>query len=336
MRTRWLPCRASSLLSVLTWCDLIALLILYAAETFVGERHWLTTLLLYCPQYVVCVPCVVLLMWSLATGRWREAMANTVAMVLCIIAFLGWNAPRSSHSCPRGRTIRVMTYNIHHAAGGEDNIAKVIRGEQPDVICLQEANGGDGLPDPIPALRLRLQGWEMSRAGDLATFVHGSIRSVKVRQISGPIDRVFLEVAVQLKQRNLTFLNVHLATGTGQYTLTHRTISLPDYMRQTASIRSQQVSALLGITKRITTPTILMGDFNNPPRGILYRRLTSEFSDAFHASGHGLGYTFRSDMPVMRIDYVLLGQRLRAKRCRVLDVCASDHRPVVADLDLGG
>lgn len=326
--------RPSRIPTALTCCNLISLVFLYIAENLVGERHWLTTLLLYCPQYVVCVPCAVLLFWSFVTRRWSELTANAVAMMLYIVVFLGWNEPVAFRPHVAGPAIRLMTYNIHHAAGGVDNIAKVIRRAQPDVICLQEANGGDGRPDPIPELRVRLKHWDMRRTGDLATLTQGSILSVKVHRISNSIDRVFLETRVRLKQRELTVLNVHLATGSGQYTLTHRTISLPAYVHETVSTRSQQVSALLRVSNSIASPVILVGDFNNPPRGRLYRRLTNTFSDAFHASGHGFGYTFRSDLPVMRIDYILLRQGLLAEGCRVLNVSASDHRPVIADFAL--
>jgi endonuclease/exonuclease/phosphatase (EEP) superfamily protein YafD len=76
------------------------------------------------------------------------------------------------------------------------------------------------------------------------------------------------------------------------------------------------------------------GDFNNPPRGVLYRRMSVQLSDSFRAAGGGFGYTFRSDFPAMRIDYIWCAPGVRVVRCRTVRSRASDHLPVIADIRL--
>ncbi len=50
----------------------------------------------------------------------------------------------------------------------------------------------------------------------------------------------------------------------------------------------------------------------------------------------GVGLTFPADKPVKRIDYIFYnrGSALRTKRAWVVETLASDHRPVVAELEL--
>jgi endonuclease/exonuclease/phosphatase (EEP) superfamily protein YafD len=48
----------------------------------------------------------------------------------------------------------------------------------------------------------------------------------------------------------------------------------------------------------------------------------------------GPGYTFSTDDPHARLDYVLHGNDVTACRAAVLSTAGSDHLPVVADLAL--
>lgn len=96
----------------------------------------------------------------------------------------------------------------------------------------------------------------------------------------------------------------------------------------------QEANALLNVTRRISGPLIVAGDFNTPPRGEVYRRMSADLTDAFGYAGWGVGYTFRSDVPAMRIDYVFLGNGVRAERCWTPHTEASDHLPLVADVEL--
>lgn len=79
--------------------------------------------------------------------------------------------------------------------------------------------------------------------------------------------------------------------------------------------------------------TIIAGDFNMPPRGVVYRRIAGQYRNAFSA-GNGFGYTYRSSLPVLRIDHIFLSPDLRPVRCRTIGTRVSDHRPVVAEVEL--
>jgi endonuclease/exonuclease/phosphatase family metal-dependent hydrolase len=79
--------------------------------------------------------------------------------------------------------------------------------------------------------------------------------------------------------------------------------------------------------------TVLGGDLNARPDAPEVRALAIAFTDAWAACGEGDGYTFRTDRPDRRIDYVWLAG-LGCSAARVLDRPLSDHLPVIVDVRL--
>jgi len=59
------------------------------------------------------------------------------------------------------------------------------------------------------------------------------------------------------------------------------------------------------------------------------------FDDAWIASRtKGDGFSYPADKPVKRIDHIFYRDRVRAKRAWVVETLASDHVPVVAELEI--
>lgn len=104
-------------------------------------------------------------------------------------------------------------------------------------------------------------------------------------------------------------------------------------------VQATHLAALLagdgpGPVGPLPPPTILLGDLNARPDSPEVRVLTQTLVDAWTAVGRGDGPTFRSGRPAARIDYVLAGGPVRPVAVEVVATVASDHRPVVAELEL--
>ncbi len=325
---------ASEFLPLLTAANLVFLALLWAGERLVGERHWLTTLLTYVPQHPFGVPSLLLVVWAAGRRRRAALAANALAGAFFLFAFLGLNLPRAHDAGADGVPLRVMTYNIHHGSEGAQGIVAVVQQARPDVLCLQETNAYRDWPDPVPALRQLLPGWHMVRHGDLATFSRHPILSHHVSPLGKRIGRVFLEAVIEKGGAPASVINVHFAGAVRPGSLARRAAGTPDHLRRTARVRSVQMANLLDVAAKARGRVVIVGDFNTPPRGRLYRRLARGYRDAFREAGRGFGYTFRSDLPVLRIDYVWVGPNVAVRRCLVPGTRASDHRPVVADLEL--
>lgn len=81
-------------------------------------------------------------------------------------------------------------------------------------------------------------------------------------------------------------------------------------------------------------PFVLLGDLNEPPSGPVWARFGELLVDA----DPGGALTFPADGPWHRIDAVLVSRDVAVRKVLVLDGpqarCASDHLPIVADLDV--
>jgi vancomycin resistance protein VanJ len=320
------------LLVALTALNIVFVLALYVAETYIAERNWLTTLVTYAPQQFFVIPSLILLAWSLV-GRNRMTIAANVAGALFVaFTLLGFNVPVGGGGCS-GPRVRIMTYNVHHGAFGAAAIARAVRTLRPDIACLQEANPFPNKPDPLVELRRLLPEWHFAADGQLVLFSRYPISHSEAHP--APVDywRVIFQATVATPGRRLTIVNLHMSTAAHAESIMDHRGSLPTYLRNTAVARSMQVTRLLNVTRDIKGPLIVVGDFNTPPRGRFYRRMCGQFTDSFAASGWGCGYTFRANTPVMRIDYVFVRGGLCPVACRVPAMPpASDHRPVVADI----
>ena len=233
-----------------------------------------------------------------------------------------------------------MTYNIHVGVGMDKKlnlhrIASVINRERPDLVGLQEVDRGverTGRIDEILELarltrmeyafapNLRYQGgWYgvavLSRF-PIITSEHQRYANRREAERRG-----FMRVEVSVDGQVVNFISTHL-----------------DY--QTVDGRLFETEQLLKALEWIKTPLIVVGDFNDEPKGESYRRMLTRFSDVWTDSGAtDAGLTYPSDKPVKRIDYIFyakgMANLLRTKRAWVVDSLASDHRPLVAELELG-
>jgi len=92
------------------------------------------------------------------------------------------------------------------------------------------------------------------------------------------------------------------------------------------------------VVKNVKACLIVVGDFNDVPQGQPCQLMRSQFGDAWaesRATTDGLSYP--ADKPAKRINYIFYrsSDRVRARHAWIVDTLASDHVPVVADLEIG-
>jgi vancomycin resistance protein VanJ len=171
------------------------------------------------------------------------------------------------------------------------------------------------------------------RDRELAILSRLPILRREVHSLGFGTGRSVLAVRVATAERELTVLATHFFRGRARGDAGTVSRALADLTRS-GKIHSLQTERLLEIASQAPEPHAIAGDLNLPPRGRLYRRLTADHTDAFRASGWGYGYSFPGSLPMVRIDYVLAGRGVTARRCRTLSTAGSDHRAVLAELAL--
>ncbi|MFA6665147.1 MAG: endonuclease/exonuclease/phosphatase family protein [Armatimonadota bacterium] len=301
-------------------------------ERGAGGLNWFATLLLYMPQQIFAVPLGLLLILS-ACFRDRLSLAvNGAALLVIIFPLMGFNIPKEQDSLTDGWNLRVMTCNIHHSSMGIERIRRSVEKLNPDVLCLQEANSISEPEKTLSNIRQVMPGCYSAEHEELVILSRYPLSSTYACPMGADSGRAILKTTAGFGGRSITIFNTHLNVATGGRSLGNGRTPLSEYMRHSADIRRHQVKRLLELAEGTGGDVIITGDFNNPPRGLLYRRICTTFRDAYRSGGRGFGYTFRSDLPVMRIDYIFTTPRIRVSKCFVPRRQISDHRPVAADI----
>ena len=245
-----------------------------------------------------------------------------------------------------------MTFNIHHGidASGRYNLQRsvdAIARAQPDIVGLQEVTRNhpsyacDDQPQQLASGLRNATGWtwdvayqqewftpdrscQASGKGDgpetegLVILARRMVSSASSTPL--PDSRIGLALSV-LDAYGVPIAVTHLTSGT-----------------TAAAIRSQQIDRLLGWTRGLGEPRILIGDFNAAPQGAELQPVFAAYHDAWtdaaqigRASGAG------NSKGGTRVDYVFYipGRSLTLESAEVVDtavagVQASDHLPVLA------
>lgn len=235
------------------------------------------------------------------------------------------------------RSIRVMTYNIHVGVGMDkkldlQRIADVINAERPDFVGLQEVDRGverTQRKDEIVELA-QLTRMEYAFAPNLdyqggkygvAILSRFPIRSSDHRMYQNKREterRGMIRIEAKIDGKIVNFVTTHL-----------------DYQFQDG--RLFEAEQMLEFLRDIKGTLIVVGDFNDEPIGLTYKLMLNQFDDAWLSSRQATnGFSYPADKPVKRIDYVFLrrSDRLKVKKAWVIETLASDHIPVVSDIEL--
>lgn len=244
------------------------------------------------------------------------------------------------------KTIRVMTYNIHVGIGMDKKlelrrIADVINKEKPELVGLQEVDRGVQRTQRIDeivelskltrmdyafAFNLPYQGGQYGVAV-LSRFPIKATEHRLYKNLREAERRGFIRAEVRIDGRIVHFVTTHL-----------------DYQHDDGRLfEAQQMLASLSDVKG---PLIVVGDFNDTPAGQTYRLMLQKFDDSWvrHLYREWVdgtireeGFSYPADKPTKRIDYIFTRRSdgIKTKRAWVVNTLASDHVPVVADLEIG-
>ena len=256
-------------------------------------------------------------------------------IVTCSVSLLLNGCAHRTGSEPTQLT--VMSYNIHHGRGidGEvdlERIAKLIRDTGAELVALQEVDKGTqrtnqrDLAAELAELtgmkhvfekNIDFQGGEYGNA-ILSRFPITDHANQHYKMLRDGEQRGILSATIRLGDREITFASTHL-----------------DH-RSDPSERLSNVEELRSIVENAGVPIIIAGDFNDTPGKEVHTQLREFLTDTWELSGGSDGFTFSSDNPRSRIDYVWVAPAAswQVFRAKVLTSEASDHLPLVVDLVL--
>lgn len=311
--------------------NLAALLVLWPIQNFAPERFWPVMFLVIAPPIIFLIS--VLLLFAISwKRRFRSVIITQIAAgIFWFAAFSGFCFPlhlktQPEYSAPQ--KIKAMTYNIRSGSLGINEVVATIAAQNPDILILQEAWAHDARRDPVPIIQARLKNYQQARHQQLVIFSKFPIEEKHYHAL--PDHQVgILEAELNVNGAPLTVFCAHFAIP-----LNGAPLDWPREIPKMARIRQAQWELLNRVANQSGASVIIAGDFNTPPRGVLYRGLASQFSDAFKNSGRGFGQTFPAGFPLQRIDYLWTSRDVKATRVEVLPSRASDHRALVGEFSI--
>ena len=268
----------------------------------------------------------------------RFLPTGLLLVALVVVGSSSASAPSIVATPANAHTIRVMTYNIHVGVGMDKKldlarIAGVINAQHPDLVGLQEVDRGVERTQRIDeiaeiarmtkmdyafAFNLRYQGGQYGVAilsrYPISSFDHRLYKNTREAERRG-----FIRAEVKINGRMVNFVTTHL-----------------DYQYEDG--RVFEAEQLLAALRDVKGPLIIVGDFNDVPTGGAYQLAREQFADGWIESGASdQGLSYPADKPAKRIDYILSRRtdRIRTKKAWTVSTLASDHVPVVADLEIG-
>jgi endonuclease/exonuclease/phosphatase family metal-dependent hydrolase len=262
-------------------------------------------------------------------------MILRIAVILVFAVVLLWPAAPITGSTKR--TVRVMTYNIHVGVGMDKKldllrIAGVINQQRPDLVGLQEVDRNvrrTENKDQIAALST-LTGMEFAFAPNLD--YQGGKYGVAILSrfpIKESVHRMF-ENRRETERRGMLSTQIELDGRTINFVTSHL-----DYQYEDGRLfETEQLLKFLAGTKG---PLIVVADLNDVPEGSAYKLMRTVFADVWITSrAEGDGFSYPADSPLKRIDHIFYrsGDGIRAKKAWTVTTLASDHLPVVAELEI--
>jgi endonuclease/exonuclease/phosphatase family metal-dependent hydrolase len=243
-----------------------------------------------------------------------------------------------------GRTLRVLSYNIHHSEGRDgvfdlNRIAGVINAANADVIALQELDQGNnrsGL-DEFQLNELAQLTGRQGFFGKTINYMGGEYGNgvlihpdlLVTRTINHPLPnpanregRAVLEVRVSVDGDTNVDFNV---------CATHLDANSDD------TNKFAQAAFINDLVDNSTTPALLAGDMNARASSRTFDRLTEQWTDATNIANPGNPVVTRTN----QIDYIMYRRPQQwtvVERGRFIinttTAVASDHYPILSVLEL--
>jgi vancomycin resistance protein VanJ len=319
------------ILCILYGLGLIALCVLMYGW---GDVWWPGTLLLFGPRWAACapIPVFVVMCWW-----WKDRRAVFGVIGVTLIYLFGWMGMSAGwQSLLPGRApiqrVRVITCNADSSLLDRQAFQRLVEEVQPEIIAMQDA----GKMDSYDAIFADPK-WKVVR-GKRGAFLATTWEVVDREDLPSKSEYQGGGVTAYTLQKDGTkirVVNVHMPSPrNGLESALRRQPDFQEQVQQTSHRREVASIDFKALAVKGSEPLIVAGDFNTPTESVLYRRHWGDLHDAYAKGGWGVGHTLFSRWHGIRIDHILYDSRWKCGSSWVAPHMGSDHRPVIAELEL--
>lgn len=278
------------------------------------------------------------------------------------------NPPAAFEVKKETNTLRVANWNVRSFLGistnkekrkrSRDEIADALKRLNADVICLQEFNHSYANPYlnnfSLFSKEYPYHYFAKDFKRDNGTYASGCIIFSRLPIIDsgktkypGKFAESLIHADIVKGSDTIRIYNTHLLSfrfNSTDYEGMERMKDDPEAiaasktllrkMKHAFTRRGQQANLAKNDISSSPYPSVLTGDFNDVPNSYTYFTLRGVRKDAFLQKGLGIGRTYLSLAPTLRIDYILPDREFDVLQFDMVDENLSDHLLLVTDLRL--
>lgn len=284
-----------------------------------------------------------------------------------IAVFIGFNAPHTFNTSKTSSTIRVASWNVARfiEMARNNNKGSVIRKkmlalikeQQADILCLQEfyTSENPGYYNNIQTIQTELgfpyYYFPYDKDGDrnyyssiiFSRFPIVDSAFLRFPRPSQP--EALVQADIKVGNDTVRIFTTHLQSQrfdkmdywrmekikSREDSLWYHSIPIVGKLKRAMVIRSTQADIIEQVRNNAPYPVLMTGDLNDVPNSYTYFKVRGPLKDAFLESGYGIGRTFRSLSPTLRIDYIFTDPRFSVLQFKRVRKDYSDHYMIVAD-----
>lgn len=237
--------------------------------------------------------------------------------------------PTASQPAASTHPLRVLTWNIQGCAAGLEAVVQELQKHNPDVICLQEVEVGTSHTNGSDQAKLISAKLHMRQASAGSQFATGGEQRMAILSRE-PLEQIEALDAATGRVYGVTAVTRHHGNP-ARIVCVHLTCTFkpdPKHILRTTRARTKEAADLDSRLSKWTGPIILAGDFNAVVGGREHALIAKTMTRVPTTQP-----TYPAAGPVLAIDHVYHSAELRTVRFEVFNTKASDHRPVLVELD---
>ena len=248
------------------------------------------------------------LLWA---GGQRRAWAGALLSISLMSMVGTWSTTFFSNPClSDDDAIRILFWNVGHGHGTWERIAEQIAVHDADIVALAEAGRSN------TTLR---QFWYDRFPGYQIQFIDGGL---------------ILRSRSTVTDGTVTTLNGISRMHESALTDGTLRIFIVDLDASPRFNKQDMIRAIFERADGGSGPAVVMGDFNTPIDARGFREIRDRYHHAFESAGRGFTATWPTAVPLVAIDHIWLSHDITARCARIIRSDASDHRAIVADIQL--
>ena len=329
------------------------------------EYFWLLGFIGVAMPYLVVLIILFILFWLFI----QRKLALYLLLILClgykqINVMFAWNTNDTFKKVKANYNIRIVSWNIGNMSGktqktgarkhSVEEIVTSLLKQNADVICLQEFEDCKNGCKSVDMIKKKyphyfFPGWIIGPhrhgSGNAIFSKYPIIKADSTRFENG---ENIINIDVAVNEDTISLFTTHLDSykfsrdefkeiddvGVEETIPKKNLKGIFTKMKNTLQTHSEQADVVKEYLSKANYSSIFCGDLNEVANNNTYWKIKGERQDAFLAKGFGLGKTFNSLSPVLRIDYVMPDNNFEVMQFNLVDEGMSDHKMLVVDLML--